>query len=120
MKRRSFLKFLGLAPVAIAAAPLLAKLTPVEAALPVQPKLKTFTVTDGREQFAIGDVITFSGVMNINPMTHRSTGTLKRFVVNRVVDGKPEFWPAPLVAGPYRNVTKAPKGKPRLLAGPFA
>lgn len=39
------------------------------------------------DTFVVGDVINFAGVLAVNPLTRRSTGTLKQFVVTQPLTG---------------------------------
>ena len=106
MNRRGFLEFLGLGAAVAAVAPqVVAKIV---TAAPATPVTEAAGVVLG-ESFLVGDVITFGGVYNVNPMTGKSTGRLKQFVVT----SESTIYPMPLDSGMYQNCTKAPRGKPR-------
>jgi hypothetical protein len=86
---------------------------------PVPKTLATdgWSVSDAGVMFRRGDIVTFDGVYDINPRTHRATKHLKKFVVTAgtVSADFAELAIAPLVipAGAYRNVTRRPKGPAR-------
>lgn len=64
--------------------------------------------------FTVGDVITFAGVFNVNPVNFQSTGALKQFVVTANVSTNGSgvatipISPAIVTSGPYQTVSVAP------------
>jgi hypothetical protein len=71
------------------------------------------TATTG-DTFKAGDVITFAGVNNVNPVTRRSTGALKQFVILQDVTAAASaatITISPAIVGPgsqYQNVDALP------------
>ena len=78
----------------------------------------TITATAG-DTFNVGDVISIAGVFEVNPVTRRSTGSLKQFAVSQAltaVAGSNQLHIQPAIVGPdagpvpdqYQNVDSLP------------
>jgi hypothetical protein len=104
----------------------------VVAALAVTPAIEAsptaapaVPLETGGEALQVGDVFTIQGRYAVNPITHKSTGVLQRFVVTQTTSAKaiaaspnnawssdkkgvrPLFYPPMVGAGEYQNVTDA-------------
>lgn len=88
------------------------------------------TITDNSgDTFNVGDIITFANVHEVNPVTRRSTGSLKQFVVTQALTGAgvgDTLYIYPSIIGPdgsgsldqYQNVDALPANSAALTLYP--
>jgi hypothetical protein len=84
----------------------------VTSAVTADASTLTLTCTSG-DTFVAGDIFDIAAVYDLNPMTLRSTGTLKQFVVTQSVTASStsqtiSIYPGIVLTGPYQNVDAAP------------
>lgn len=115
MNRRAFLKTIGAVVGAGVVAPTLAKAKPqyllVDGAHQIGSTIKT---TGAYMPFTRGDVITFAGVRDLNPITGKAASHLKRFVITADVtagDNAIQIHPSIETLGPHRSTVESPANR---------